>query len=268
MAVPSSGSLSMRGLAREKIFDDYGGNGVTNNDISLQALAIGGLPYDPTNTNSPSYPNATAPHGMGEWYSYDHDACTIPSTPVLSYVSRTSTSITLSWPAASGAVSYTLYWKPSGGSTPATITSVTSPYTKTGIAPSTTYEFYLKAVNACGLSNQSNTITQATAAAVVNPEIYWSNTVNGGGINARLYIVDDGSSVVNNYKYGDGDYSGYWDSSEGNTVNTYLYAYGGYSNHNLYVVDSVDGYVGSDYGSYEFEFDVGENDMSVYAYTY
>ena len=71
MAVPAIGSISLRGLAREKVYDNYSS---TSNptSISLGNLATG-TGYDPTNTNSPSKPNTTSPHSMLEWRSYDHD---------------------------------------------------------------------------------------------------------------------------------------------------------------------------------------------------
>ena len=73
MAVPGSGTLSLRRLANEKIDDDYAGSG-TPTMISLSDLTTGtGHEYENTNTNATSYPNSTAPHSMGEWYSYDHD---------------------------------------------------------------------------------------------------------------------------------------------------------------------------------------------------
>tara|TARA_R110000772_G_scaffold31949_1_gene78528 strand:+ start:1642 stop:2100 length:459 start_codon:yes stop_codon:yes gene_type:complete len=74
MAVPATGSISLRGLAREKVYDNYSS---TSNptSISLGNLATG-TGYDPTNINSPSKPNTTAPHSMLEWRSYDHDAVT------------------------------------------------------------------------------------------------------------------------------------------------------------------------------------------------
>lgn len=71
MAVPASGALSLRGLANEKIDDDYSSAG-TPTVISLSNLATG-TGYENTNVNATSYPNSTAPHAMSEWYSYDHD---------------------------------------------------------------------------------------------------------------------------------------------------------------------------------------------------
>ena len=91
MVCPASGnSISLLGICREKQNDDYtdttaiqggqGGNVVGGNGtISLESCATSGSNHSPqvimeaTNTSSPSYPNGNAPHGMAEFYSYDHD---------------------------------------------------------------------------------------------------------------------------------------------------------------------------------------------------
>lgn len=86
MAVPSSGTLSLLGLAREKQNDDYtnttvlvGQQGNSPGSISLESCATSGNNNGPqvvmeaTNTSSPSHPNGTTPHAMSEFYSYDHD---------------------------------------------------------------------------------------------------------------------------------------------------------------------------------------------------
>ena len=86
MAVPSSGTLSLIGLMREKQNDDYtdttavaGQQGNSPGSISLESCATSGNNHGPqvvmeaTNTSSPSHPNGTTPHAMSEFYSYDHD---------------------------------------------------------------------------------------------------------------------------------------------------------------------------------------------------
>lgn len=86
MAVPSSGSLSLFGLAKEKTHDNY------NNTIpvgtwqqyffsnaSLTNATTGAGAYDSTNTNSANRPDNVTPHKMSEWYGYDHDATTSSS---------------------------------------------------------------------------------------------------------------------------------------------------------------------------------------------
>jgi len=90
MAVPSSGSLSLRRIASEKVFDNYNitldGLAQTTlcttslKDVSTSGNSNGSTPsFDATNTNSSSYPNGTTPHSMSEFYGYDHNASSGPS---------------------------------------------------------------------------------------------------------------------------------------------------------------------------------------------
>jgi len=85
MAVPASGSISMRGLAREKVYDNYSSTSTPTAPYSLLDLttasdSVMNIAIDATNTNSPSYPNTTAPHAMSEWRSYDHDYVAVTMT--------------------------------------------------------------------------------------------------------------------------------------------------------------------------------------------
>ena len=87
MVYPSSGEISLLGIAREKQNDDYtntttlvGQNGNSPGTISLESASTSGNNHGPqvvmeaTNTSSPSYPDGSAPYAMSEFYSYDHDA--------------------------------------------------------------------------------------------------------------------------------------------------------------------------------------------------
>ena len=82
MAVPSSGELLMRKLAKEKLYDDYNSAQGITGPISMYDLVNGGNTngsghsYDITNTGSLSYPDTVVPHRFEEWYSYDHDSAT------------------------------------------------------------------------------------------------------------------------------------------------------------------------------------------------
>lgn len=80
MAVPSSGTLSLWGLAKEKTHDDYASTvpiGTWQSyffpNVSLSDATTGAGNYDGTNQNSSSKPDGNSPHQMSEWYSYDHD---------------------------------------------------------------------------------------------------------------------------------------------------------------------------------------------------
>jgi len=80
MAVPSSGQISLYGLAKEKELNNYDNtipistyNSYYATPISLGNLATGAGGFDATNESSISRPNPYAPHVMSEWYGYDHD---------------------------------------------------------------------------------------------------------------------------------------------------------------------------------------------------
>ena len=79
MAVPGNGKLSMLGLSKEKVQDDYSSSSGITNPISMYDLVNGGNTngsgnsYDTTNTASPQFPNTDVAHQMSEWYGYDHD---------------------------------------------------------------------------------------------------------------------------------------------------------------------------------------------------
>jgi len=70
MAVPGSGTLSLAGIYAEVSGNDY--NGPVGTQASLQRLSTGAV--ETINTNSSERPDGSTPHGMSEFYGYDHDA--------------------------------------------------------------------------------------------------------------------------------------------------------------------------------------------------
>lgn len=97
MAVPGSGSLSLGGLAFEKLENDYELGLPSEMDasygpFSLRDITLGGATtvnaedYDSTNQQSPNFPNATTTYTMGEFYSYDHDFQAIPCNKAMDVV--------------------------------------------------------------------------------------------------------------------------------------------------------------------------------------
>ena len=138
MAVPSSGTLSLLGLAREKQNDDYtnttvlvGQNGTSPGAISLESCATSGNNHGPqvvmegTNQNSPSYPNSSTPHSMSEWYGYDHDYVARVGKPVYStsvpkkvFACGATTDTTWYFPDTSPAVNDQVYTSSTGSGTP------------------------------------------------------------------------------------------------------------------------------------------------------
>lgn len=97
MAVPSSGTLSMKGIFSEKNENDYtAANMDGQSGLSLRGLSSNSHSDTSTggniNLNSASAsnpPNQTAPYSMSEFYSYDHDYAA--ATATLSYVNNRRT---------------------------------------------------------------------------------------------------------------------------------------------------------------------------------
>ncbi|MFJ6354431.1 chitinase [Streptomyces sp. NPDC092046] len=88
------------------------------------------------------------------------DPVQIPATPTgLTAGSATSSSVTLSWPAVSGATSYKLY---KDGAALATVTGTS--YTATGLAAATAYSFQVSAANGAGESAKSTAVTGTTTS--------------------------------------------------------------------------------------------------------
>ena len=75
MAVPSSGTLTMLGIARERKYSSYVSTGIIPHPILMTDLINGGglNSFPALNTSSPSKPNTSTPHAMNEWYGYDQD---------------------------------------------------------------------------------------------------------------------------------------------------------------------------------------------------
>lgn len=72
MTLPASGNP----ISISQINEELGRSAQTAN-TALSFLNSGS--YVAINTSSPSFPNSTEPHGMAEWYSYNHGASPPPS---------------------------------------------------------------------------------------------------------------------------------------------------------------------------------------------
>lgn len=86
-----------------------------------------------------------------------------PTAPVLSSTGSTSSTISLSWAAATDNVGVTGYDVYVNGSLNGTTTGLI--YTVNGLAPSTSYSIYVRAKDAAGNGTNSNTINVSTQAA-------------------------------------------------------------------------------------------------------
>jgi len=72
MIVPSSGAISLSGIANEIDDDDYD-NDSFQGAISLEDFSTGGEATINTANSSSNRPDGDTPHSMSEWYAYDHD---------------------------------------------------------------------------------------------------------------------------------------------------------------------------------------------------
>jgi hypothetical protein len=100
----------------------------------------------------------------------------IPAAPVLLVTATTPTQITLSWNAVSGASGYHLYRGSSPGGEGATPLTGGTPlaatsYTDGGLSPSTTYYYFVQALNASGSSGASNEVRAATLSTLAPPQL-------------------------------------------------------------------------------------------------
>lgn len=72
MACPSSGIITMKGIHQELNVNDYANAVFDNNTIKVSELFDG--TEGTINGQSAAQPNPNLPHGLTEFYSYDHDA--------------------------------------------------------------------------------------------------------------------------------------------------------------------------------------------------
>jgi unsaturated rhamnogalacturonyl hydrolase len=115
-----------------------------------------------------------------------------PSAPVLSAADSTTSSISLSWTAATDNVGVTGYEVYVNNVLKSTTTALA--YTVTGLTPSTTYSIYVKAKDAAGNGSNSATITARTITATGPVTLFthyfetgWDGWVNGGGDDCARY---------------------------------------------------------------------------------
>ena len=128
MAVPSSGSLSLFGIAKEVKLSNYNNTIPPTTFVQYQAtislgqMSTSGGNYPDINTSNPSSdrPDGSTPHKMSEFYAYDQDL-----TPVGPAFYMTNSGVVTSATAAyscnyifSGSYYATVYYHDGSGSTP------------------------------------------------------------------------------------------------------------------------------------------------------
>ena len=83
MAVPFTGTLSLRGIAREKRYNNYSTSTSPGSNLSLTNMSTGNQ-FGSINTANTvaNRPDGIAPHSMSEWYNYDHNKTSV-TTPTV-----------------------------------------------------------------------------------------------------------------------------------------------------------------------------------------
>ena len=195
MAVPSSGEISLFGIAKELELDTYSSSIPLPTYTSfyqgppfpLSDMSTGGGGFDTINTNNPATdrPDGSTPHAMSEFYSYDHDAAEPNETYTVHLaddwsdgnISSTRTSFTITTSPFENASLFT------GGLENVHVGQFTTNEVIVGDRP-------LWAHSPSGVTNSSYTI-----ATVVSDQVRFSNTNNPHGQFIKTTDYDFGPST-------------------------------------------------------------------------
>lgn len=228
MAVPSSGTLSLQKLAKEKVLENYNSSASIDGGIHLSDLAKGGneagsqTDYDETNNNSSSKPNESGPHEMSEWYGYDHDAAGGFSNPG-SFTFKFSTSASSACTASTVTV-YVFYYQdwykasPVTSSSPVDIysSSAMTSYAAAGWYSNGSYRRYWNGSGSWG-SKVSCSVSSATyytgnsgdnaCGSGTSVTVYWEGSGDALISGRTIYSNSGLTSIATSTWYSNGSYS-------------------------------------------------------------
>ena len=173
ITAPSGNAVYSQGQVVDAAYScsDGSGTGVSecSGAVNTSGLVSSGSPIDTSSAGSHTF-SVTAKDKAGNVGQTVLTYTVRPNTPAaptgLTAVPASTSEIDLSWSAAAGAASYTVWRAPSSGGpyTQVGSSSATS-FADTGLSPSTTYYYYVRAVNTTGSSGNSNQASAATQAA-------------------------------------------------------------------------------------------------------
>jgi hypothetical protein len=152
---------------------------------------------------------------------------TAPSSPTgVNATTQSSSSISVSWSPVSGATSYKVYYEIGSSSTKNLAGAATSTnYTHTGLDASTTYYYYIKAVNNAGESGYSAYSSNAGATTSSGGGGSGGTDGGGGSGNTTEYTIDQAIFNTNTTKKNGSDLVFNWTlKTSGKTPNG-LYTY-------------------------------------------
>ncbi|HXH32206.1 MAG TPA: fibronectin type III domain-containing protein, partial [Bacteriovoracaceae bacterium] len=165
-AIPGQITINWTGGAGATNFNIYRSN-TTGGPYSQVASAVTGSTYANTVANGSTYYYVIrAFNGSESADSNELFAQPIANFTLTSAVGASSSSIQVTWPAASGATSYDVQHRIGAGAY-TTIAGVTSPYTITGLATNQAYNVRVIASNSIGVTTtvNSNEVSALTATA-------------------------------------------------------------------------------------------------------
>ena len=139
---------------------------------------------------------------------------TVPGIPSgLGVTSTGPTEITLSWTGVDGAASYQLQRRTNGGDwgTPMDAGSGTT-YTDMDLAPSTTYDYEVRAVNTAGSSEWSGVVTSATTAPTAPDAVSDLDAMASANMISLSWTMPDGNgAAISGYDLDVSDDGSDWD---------------------------------------------------------
>ena len=106
MPVPSSGTITLGKIGKELrssgTGDDYDNGPDTSNSTSLTQASTGNIDALNTGNDSADRPDASTPHAMSEFYSYDHNISGVSAPSNFSYSALSTTTFSITYTEGSG----------------------------------------------------------------------------------------------------------------------------------------------------------------------
>src|SRR3954468_9062701 len=144
--------------------------------------------------------NATSPYSAVVSIKVPAGTDTTPPSPAptVSFANVTCNSLTVSWTASSDPESGINRYELSRNGGAAAVVSAPSSRMDTGLAPSSTYTYLIKAVNGDGLSaGSSNSVNTPACPTVGTPgDVIWRQAHGGAGADGGRAVADDGGGNI------------------------------------------------------------------------